>query len=91
LGGQDAVFRGEGFCFIIYSKHNFLGTTQFGGAKEIFGEHCTRIPPLVRACSGVTDGGKGANFLPGKLNVKTGPRLAYISVLLLFSFSLGCC
>jgi len=35
----------------------------------------------IIATSDVTDGGRGSNFPPGKLNVKTGPHFTYISVL----------
>jgi len=51
----------------------------------------TVLDRLVLA-SGVSDGeNRGANLPPGKLYVKTGPHLAYISVLVFFCFSLGCC
>jgi len=41
--------------------------------------------------SGITDGGRGANCPPGKLNVKVVSHLTYILVLAFFWFSVGCC
>jgi len=41
---------------------------------------------------GVPDGkAEELTASPGKMNVKTGPYLAYISILALFWFSVGCC
>jgi len=40
--------------------------------------------------SGVTDEDRGANRLPGKLNVKTGPPVSLYFGFSIFWFSLGC-
>jgi len=50
----------------------------------------TSLAELGLATSGVDDGGRGA-IVPGRLNVKTRPHFAYISVLALFWISVGCC
>ena len=46
---------------------------------------------LTQKSIGVTDGGRGTNHPPGKLNVKNGPPLRLCLGLVFFWLSVGCC
>jgi len=55
-------------------------------------EYFSSINILHICCSGITDGETVGRIAPGKLNVKTGHHeLAYISISIIFCFSVGCC
>jgi len=52
FGGEQNIFRGATFLFILYVLiKNFLGTIKFGGNNKNWGEQHPRMPPpWLRAC-----------------------------------------
>ena len=53
--GKNAFLEGQDFVFILCLKHVFMGTTHFGGIKDIWGGTAPECPPVTTGLNGHDD------------------------------------